>query len=103
MINMEMTPEERADYEGSIAVEAPKYPYGLRLYLDDEVVKKLGISELPSIDQTMMVVARVKVVGVSSDKQYGDIQKDCIQLQITDMELKGDSEAKSREDKLYGG
>lgn len=86
--------------------EEPAYPYGLRLCLNDEVLKKLGISTLPAINDRMVLHALVEVVSVSEYKSQeadGDTQESrSVDLQITDMELLQD-EARGAAVKLYGG
>lgn len=103
MINMKMSAEEASEYSPTAMSEAPIYPYGLRIHLDDDALKKLGMPALPAVDQTMMISCRVLVVGVSSNQTQGGDREDCVQLQITDMEIGPDNSGKSAAEKLYGG
>lgn len=105
MINMKMTSEEQMGYAMSTSIaDQPAYPYGLRIDLNDAVVDKLGIKELPKVGDTMLITARVKVVSASeSEEADGDTNK-CMGLQITDMELGADkSEPVPAKKALYGG
>lgn len=91
MINMAMSKEEAAEYAGEIttasdAADAPRYPYGLCLCLNDEALVKLGIKELPKVGGTMLIQAQVTVTRVSSNQTQGDEAESSVDLQITDME-----------------
>lgn len=102
MKNMKMSKEEAKEYgyNGSIAMDAPQYPYGLRIDLDDQSLEKLGIDKLPEVGSTMMIVARVEVQSVSSNKDYKGEPEQRLGLQITDMELAADKPDKAKE--IYG-
>jgi hypothetical protein len=64
-----------------------EYPYGTKLYLDEDTIRALGISILPALGKNLSLKARVEVVAVSeSDSKEGGLRR-CLELQITDMEL----------------
>lgn len=67
--------------------DLPEYPYGLRLCLNSDTIKMLGLSKLPELGSSMKMNAIVKVVAkneFSNDEDEVNLQMD---LQITDMEL----------------
>lgn len=92
--NMALTPDEAKEEMGCCAPsdsadnDAPKYPYGLTLNLDDEVLAKLGITSPPTVGSRMTLTA---VVNVTSTSQYATQSGTdaSVNLQITDMELAG--------------
>ena len=51
MVNMKMSATEAKEYggEATMASDAPEYPYGLCIRLDDDALEKLGITALPAI------------------------------------------------------
>jgi hypothetical protein len=103
LVNMEMSQEEaKEQYGASIAADAPKYPYGLCLRLDEEALSKLGMAALPKVGQTMMITARVSVQSVSERESMEGEKEQDVSLQITDMELAADKPAGSPEKALYG-
>lgn len=104
LVNMKMSPEEaREQYGSSIASDAPEYPYGLSITLDEEAIAKLGFPALPQVDQTMMITARVKVQRVSSVDTSGGEKEQSLCLQITDMEVGADRQETNYESALYNG
>lgn len=80
--------------------DAPKYPWGLALYLDDETLAKLGIANLPDVGGKMQLMATVEVTG-NSQRQTQEGKSVSLDLQITAMELTGT--APSAATVLYGG
>lgn len=105
MINMAMSPEEKAEYaQPSIMNDSPDYPYGLCITIDNESLEKLGIP-IPEAGSFVMIQARAKVMNVNQrpDDDDDGSPETTIQLQITDMEVGPDSGAKSTAEKLYGG
>lgn len=103
MKSMKMDEAEQKAYAApSVMSGQPLYPWGLQITLDDEALKKLGLKELPKLDQVMAITCKAQVTSVSSRKDGDDESCDCLQLQITDMEVV-DSGKDSAAKKLYGG
>lgn len=101
MTNMKLSKEQAKEYAvPSLSKDAPQYPYGLRLDLDSEALKKLGMTELPEIGQPMELRAKVEVCSTSENKSMDGTEYKSVCLQITDMELSKEPTNKAKE--LYG-
>jgi hypothetical protein len=112
LVSMEMTKSEAQELYASpvgnesAPDETPKYPYGLKLDLDEEGLAKLKITELPKVGEKMVLTAQVEVCSVSQyeSKEGGADQR--VSLQITAMALEGGAkEAPAKADPaqtLYG-
>lgn len=95
MPNLKMTKQEAKDEYGGSCVpsdsDLPIYPYGLTLYLDDDTLKKLGITDLPKVGSTMLAQITVSVTGTSQratqSGKEGETMRTCVDLQITDMDI----------------
>src|SRR5215510_13082247 len=87
--------EQKEKYAENVAIDAPIYPYGLCIRLDDEAMQKLGLTELPKVGKPVMITARAMVESVEQ-RQYSRDGKtesrDCMSLQITDLAI-GPNEA----------
>jgi hypothetical protein len=84
--------------EPSMTSEAPRYPWGLSLQLDDAALKKLGISgKLPDVDAEFDLEAIVCVTNVSSNASSEGGRTRSLALQIKTMGL----EKRAAGDKLY--
>lgn len=104
MVNMQMSKKEATEQAKPMsAADAPRYPYGLSITLDDDALSKLGVDKMPKVGGKMTIEARVTVTACSeSDRQGGGKSRRC-ELQITDLELGGGPAKKgSAEDKMYG-
>ena len=94
--NMKLTPKEAKSEAGIEKFQAPRYPYGLSISLDEEALEKLGMSELPDIGDSKMLVAFVDVTDKHESDSANGKKRKSIRLQITDMSI----EDKVKPDKL---
>ncbi|NIL23531.1 hypothetical protein HB991_13560 [Yersinia mollaretii] len=88
--------------EGGKVETRDDYPWGLRITLNNETLKKLGIA-LPKVGDVLELVGKVKVLSTST-REDGEETTSNADLQITDIGLlAGNVEAaKSAADTLYG-
>jgi hypothetical protein len=103
MKSMKLTKSEATEAMPKVAEqEAPAYPWGLRLELNDESMKKLGLDKLPEVGEAMMLRAKVVVERVSQNDTKDGKRQD-MSLQITDMEIGDDEKEEGApvEQKLY--
>lgn len=77
------------------------YPYGTRISLGTEEMKKLGIP-LPKVGEVFTVVGVAKVISThSSESESDEEQRVNVELQLTSLGLDAESK-KSAADVLYG-
>lgn len=93
--------EVKAEYDPKPS-DAPAYPWGTRLSLGNEEMKKLGIKGLTA-GQTLSLTAVVEVVGTSSHTEVDGDERHSCELQITKMALGLPNKPDDLADKLYGG
>lgn len=104
MISMKLTTAEaKAETFLGEQDELPEYPYGLTICIDDDLLAKLGITDLPPVGTKFRIEALAEVCSTSQyANQSGADQS--MSLQITDMELDaGNTEPKSIANRIYGG
>ena len=94
--------EKRMEAPSSVSTDAPTYPWGLSITLDNESLDKLGSDGVYNVGDEMVLIAQVKVTSVSSQESAGGKNKS-VGLQITAMCLEeGDREtANAAAGKLY--
>lgn len=105
MTDMKMTAAEAKDSYGCMPAEAsdaPRYPWGLSITLDNEALKKLGMDDLPKVDGELELTARVTVTAVSANSTQSGEERKSVTLQITKMALEGEVEKASASSMLYG-
>jgi hypothetical protein len=81
LVNMKSSKEREMNSE----MEHPEYPYGLTINLEDDSMRKLGITTTPKVGTEMMVTAKCVVKSVSSSQHEGNETESRLCLQITDM------------------
>ncbi len=95
MQDLKITKKEAKSKSEAMAVSSyedqERYPYGLRLDLNDDTLKKLGITKLPAVGTVLMFEAKAKVVG---SRQSATVESDnrSIELQITHLDLEMDDD-----------
>lgn len=87
-VNLKIGTDTYQDESGE-AKTRDEYPWGLRISLDNETIKRLGIDAkaMPSVGDIIAVVGMAKVCSVSSHSSDGNEQRSSIDLQITDLGL----------------
>lgn len=76
------------------------YPYGLRITLNEDSLKRLGIKDLPAVGDYMMIKAKVEVCATNKNESKESGEHRCLELQITDMEMSSAKRA-FKVDRLY--
>lgn len=103
LVNMKLAPAEAKKMAEPCAMgDAPRYPWGLQLTLDNDAIEKLGLDALPEVGASVQLVANVTVTAVSMNQTEGGDERKSVSLQITDMGL-ATTKKKSAESSLYGG
>ena len=95
---MKMSEDLRKDFAVPDS-KGPKYPYGLRITLGPEELKKLEQKGLQVGDIKELKI-KAKVVEVRADEGEGDVSENRVELQIVEMEC--EKEEKSDSTVLYG-
>jgi hypothetical protein len=80
MAHMERKPKKGE--EGMISGGSP-YPYGLRVHVDHEGLKKLNMGEIPQVGHSVEMRAKAQVMGVHMEEGEGGEQRQRLELQIT--------------------
>jgi hypothetical protein len=93
LVSMKLSAKEAKEDCGMTAPgdtkDLPRWPWGLRLTLDDEVLTKLGL-ELPDVGDTVTITAQAHVVSVNSSERQGETNRS-VELQITDLAIGAES------------
>lgn len=103
LVSMALSAAE-AKAETTMAEPLPKYPWGLQLDLNDDVLEKLGLKDLPAVGAVLLLRAKVEVVSTSESERQGGALSRCLGLQVTDLQL--DAAPLARKDAatvFYGG
>lgn len=103
MKSMVISTEEKKEMASpSVVRETSKYPYGLKIHLDEDSYKKLGMQGTPTVGQKVMILAQAEICDVHSNKYEGDVAEISVSMQITDMDVKSAEKETSTAEKLYG-
>lgn len=98
MYNMKIESDELKDFCTPKPMK-PEYPYGLKLHLGSSELKKLGMLNIPKLDEDFMMLAKCCVVEV----RKGEDGEPSLCLQIEEMKLKSTKEeSDSAEKVIYG-
>lgn len=80
-----------------------RYPYGLRLDLNNDTLEKLGMQALPAVGTVLMFEAKAKVVGSRQSATEGSENRS-VELQITHIDLEeGETGEEVKEGELTRG
>lgn len=103
MVSMKQSAEEAAEaVSNSVSNDAPEYPYGLSLSLDEESLAKLGMTQPPAVGTKFQITANITVRSASSYQSQDGESEATSTWQITDMEVSTQSNADRAASMLYG-
>ena len=104
MPDMRLSEQEKKDFSTPSPPQAPKYPMGLRIYLTNEELSKLGLKGTPKVEDSVKFKAEAEVVEVSVEDETGDVPSLRVALQIQEMYLEEEKkeETSSTSQVLYG-
>lgn len=92
LMTLELTPEESQEVKegycspGGDSVNAPKYAPGANFYLSDDMMRKIGMANLPAVGARMMMWAEVTVTGVSRREDQKETHQ-TVDMQMTALAL----------------
>lgn len=92
LISLELDKAEaKAEAGEPCKAEAPRYPYGTSLYLDEVALKKLGLDV--EVGDEVNIVAVGKVTGMSSHEDADGGKHETLDIQLTSMSVEDPDEA----------
>jgi len=97
---LEIPDEEEQPILAAAYKPEPHYPCGLCLYLDEETMEKLGLTEMPEVGEMIHIMAMAKVTSVGTSATESKDSKN-ISLQITHMALEDEDKEYSYSKTLY--
>lgn len=101
MKSMKMDKAAKKTMLGEAKYEPPEYPYGLRISLDGDSMKKLVMPEGCKVGDKLQMMAMVEIMSMSEHQGEGDKEpRKSMDMQITDMEVH-DGAAKGAADRMY--
>lgn len=86
MVSLKMSKKDAAEQSVCSPCDASPYPYGTELRLDDDLLVKLGVKELPPVGSTFAMIAICEVVDTSA-RENKDGAEQSLSMQITDMQI----------------
>ncbi len=110
LVDLKKTAEERKkDRPGPLSEatdDGPRYPYGIRVELEEPSLKKLGIGTMPKAGSKMHLQAEAHVKSVHDDQTAGGKKERRIVLELRKMFVQavaeGNKDPGLREGKLQG-
>lgn len=104
LVSMANKPKDKKEMEGCEppCCDDAKYPYGTQISLEGDQLAALGISDLPKVGTVVSIMAKAKVVSVSSREDQDGSADQSLSLQITDLGIDSKMSDKKIGDALYG-
>jgi len=101
MKSMKLTKQQKKR-EDTLSTEENEFPFGLRIHLDDDSLDNLGMGEMPKVETTMILMAKVEVRHTSVGDDAEDGKSRSMSLQITDMALEPEKKKRPASEILFG-
>ena len=75
LVNMRLSKKEAKEEFEPKADDRPRFPHGLTIRLDDDSLKKLGITELPAVGDEMIVAGIGKIESSHENSRQSGIDR----------------------------
>lgn len=100
LVSMKLTPKQKKEMTEPFPLDEEKFPFGLRIDLQDEQVSKLGLEGVAAgTEVKVMALANVKGVRVNDTDRKG--KNISVELQITGMAVDTGKSDKEKADVLF--
>jgi len=86
LVSTKLPKRKERDSQPEVAIDSPRFPYGLEITLEDEILKRLGISKLPRVGVELKIRAVGSVTSVSENKNARREDRR-VQIQIEKIEV----------------
>lgn len=100
--SMKLSKSDAKEMNSPSKLDESKYPWGMRIELNNESMKKLGMKKLPEVGKKCVIYALAVVERVSENSTQDGTRQD-MSLQITDLDIEAYTEKKEAEKTLYEG
>lgn len=99
--DMRVTDEEKKAREVRCGMrcdgdDGPDYPWGLSINLDQDSMRKLGMTEMPKLGEIMHLEAVAKITSLSENSSEGSDDSRNVTLQIMLLGTAGESTTKDQ-------
>jgi hypothetical protein len=101
LTSMKSQPSQAKSMAEPCEIEPPAYPYGLRISLNNDSLKALGLKVMPPVGSRIEITALAEVDSVSEYERAEQEPQRELSLQITDMSLRASRESGAKA--LYEG
>ena len=83
LINMQLSKKDsKAEFSGVEEDQGPRFPHGLTLHLNNESLKKLGMTDLPTVGDKVLIAGFGVISSASENRRQRGTDRDVsIQLQ----------------------
>lgn len=99
LVSMKMSKKEsKSEFEPSLD-DAPKFPFGLSIRLNNESMEKLNLGKMPKVGSEMTLTAEVNVESTEESERAGGGSRRHMTLQITSMSLDDGDIQKAHEER----
>lgn len=86
MVSMKLPKKKRRRYGSPVSL-APEYPWGTSITLENDALKKLGITDLPEIGEEVMLHGMGKVTRLAESSGTEGKDSKSVEIQLTKMEV----------------
>lgn len=103
MVSMKLPKKKRRRSYASPVSSLPEYPWGTTITLENDALKKLGITDLPEIGEEVMLHGMGKVTRLAESSSAVGKDNKSVEIQLTRMEVAFGEDAEDEHDSLARG